>query len=91
MTHKLMTPTVHLNGTGREGLIKQYEDAWTALNKAVEALCNAAPHGRDYYVQNHSLGDAYTRARDEHDYRVKRVLEVQKEIEEIIGSLAEQV
>lgn len=91
MTQKLTTPTVHLNGTGRDGLVKQYEDAWMALGKAVEALCNAAPHGRDYYVQNHELGDAYTKARDEHDYRVRRVLDVQKEIEEIIGAVAEQV
>jgi hypothetical protein len=45
------TPTVHLNGTGREGLLYQATGAAAAVQRAQHALLDAWPHGRDYYPQ----------------------------------------
>jgi hypothetical protein len=40
---KLTVPTVHLNGTGKAGLIKQYEEAGSALYEAISKLRATAP------------------------------------------------
>jgi hypothetical protein len=47
----LFTPTIHLNGTGRESLIYQATGAAGAVIRAQQALGEAWPHGRDYYPQ----------------------------------------
>ncbi len=44
-------PTVHLNGTGAEDLLRQYQDAYHAVERALEVVARSCPHGRDYYVQ----------------------------------------
>ena len=46
----MMVPTIHLNGTSHDELLRQILDAKEAIRKAVEALANAAPNMRDYYV-----------------------------------------
>lgn len=80
-------PTLHLNGTGingfRDGLVKVH----STLRNAIEALCQAAPHGRDYYVQG---PDAYNVARKEHDARVEKLTSVLREITEIWEGIQEQ-
>ena len=47
----LVIPTVHMNGTGKETLLREYVNAMNAVEKAVEALAQVTVHGRDYYVQ----------------------------------------
>lgn len=42
-------PTVHMNGTSRESLMKQQLDVINAIDAALEAMRHAMPHGRDYY------------------------------------------
>jgi hypothetical protein len=54
-------PAVHLNGTGRETLLKEWEEAYKSLNKAFNALLDTTCHGRDYYVID---DNAYSQARD---------------------------
>ena len=53
MTHatkpEVITPIVHINGTGREDLVEQRKAVYVALQNAAEALRQMAPHGRDYY------------------------------------------
>lgn len=80
----MMTPTVHLNGTSRDELVAQFERASNALALALQALMDAAPNARDYYVQN---GDAFTKARTEHYARVERVQQVKDEIEQLWESV----
>jgi hypothetical protein len=54
-------PVVHLNGTGRKTLLREYYTALMATKTAYEALCDTTCHGRDYYP----LGDtAYSEARE---------------------------
>ncbi len=73
----MQIPTIHLNGTSRDSLREGLMTAYTAVRTAIDAVCDAAPHGRDYYVQG---PDAYTKARAEHDSRLARLKSVQDEI-----------
>jgi len=50
----LAIPTIHLNGTSADDLIEGLVRARHALNEAVSLLQDAAPNGRDYYVQTPS-------------------------------------
>jgi hypothetical protein len=72
-----MIPTIHLNGTSREELIRQLQQAVTALTEAHRALENAAPHGRDYYPQGKG---AIQQAVIEHRERLMRLGDIQEEI-----------
>lgn len=76
-TWAIAVPTVHLNGTGREALERQYFEAAKATTKALQALREAAPNERDYYVQG---SDAFKRARREHEDRVARMESVKEEL-----------
>jgi hypothetical protein len=56
-------PRVHLNGTSKDELVRQLENACHAIVTAQAALSECAPNGRDYYP----LGDgAINRASLEH-------------------------
>lgn len=54
-------PTVHLNGTSKEELLQQLRVAAKAGDDFLDALNQAMPHDRDYYVQ-----------KDPHNGRVAR-------------------
>lgn len=77
-------PTVHLNGTSAQDLLEGYERAHEALREAMEALAQAAPNGRDYYVQQPG---AFESAIAEHQSRMTRLRDVSLELE----ALAEHV
>lgn len=80
MTH----PIVHMNGTSRESLQQQNLDAVLAVSCAIEALQNAAPHGRDYYPLGN---DAYNRAHAEWCSRIDRLTAVRDELTAIVDHL----
>jgi hypothetical protein len=65
-----MTPTIHLNGTGREALMTQVLDAVHAFDMVLTALCAMEPHGRDYYPQG---ANALRHAQREHGERYDAV------------------
>ena len=73
-------PTIHINGTSAEELLKNLRAAYNAILNAQAALQGTAPHGRDYYVQS---GDAIAVAISQHVSRVTRLESVRKEIEEL--------
>ncbi len=76
----MRAPTVHLNGTAREELVRQYEAAVDGLRLALAGLRDAEPHARDYYPQ----GDgALKEAQREHASRIDRVRAVLSEIDEL--------
>ena len=55
-------PTVHLNGTSRDMLLRGEMKVHDALNKVSEALQECEFHSRDYYVQDIDdtvIGGAY--------------------------------
>ena len=47
----MIKPTIHLNGTSKDVLAKQYNDAVVLLRGALQAMEDAAPNARDYYPQ----------------------------------------
>lgn len=85
---KLTVPTVHLNGTGKKGLLEQYEDAGHALREAIDKLRGTAPHGRDYYVSKDP--DALRKATEEHRARLIKLSDVLIELQELAIAVNEQ-
>ena len=73
----LTVPSVHLNGTSREELLRQVQNAGQAVFQARDALAKASPNARDYYPQGEH---AYPAARAEHDRRAMVLLEVEEEL-----------
>jgi ferritin-like metal-binding protein YciE len=74
----MIHPTVHLNGTSKDELLRQWLDAYHALREAREKMFDAMPHGRDYYPQ----GDGVIyKAQDEHRARIEKINEVLHDLE----------
>lgn len=85
----MMIPTIHLNGTSKEALMEQIQNAYSKIHEAERALCEAAPNGRDYYPQDKSPGEqpALYRALDEHFARLQKLRDVMKDLDEILGGI----
>jgi hypothetical protein len=82
---KALLPAVHLNGTSRETLFREYNEAYEATRHAIEKLRLATCHGRDYYV----LGDtAYTRARSERDIALAHLETVEDYLSQFVHHLS---
>ena len=80
----MMLPTIHLNGTSREELIRQNMNSALLISKAIDSMYNGRPHGRDYYPQDSILGtfrgNAYRRASAEYEARIDKLNSVYKEL-----------
>ena len=84
----MLTPTVHMNGTAGEVLRDQYAAAADAVRKAIDAVCDAGPNARDYYVQG---TDAALTAQREHEARVKALKTVRDELAAIAEGIQDQI
>jgi hypothetical protein len=82
----MMTPTIHSNGTSRQELVRQLEEACNAIRQAERALAEAAPNGRDYYPQG---DDAIKAAQQQHFQRQDRLQSVRSELEIIWEKIQE--
>lgn len=83
-----MIPTVHGNGTSGEVLHDQYVAAAAAVCKAIDAVCDAGPNARDYYVQGPDAGSVVQR---EHEARVAFLKRVRDELAVIVGGIQDQI
>ena len=83
-----MIPTVHMNGTAGEVLLDQYTAAAEAVRKAIDALCDAGPNARDYYVQG---PDAALAAQREHEARLASLKRVRNELAAIVEGIQDQI
>lgn len=83
----MITPTIHLNGTGADRLLDDVMVARTALRAAVEALAAVGPNARDYYVQGEH---AYGVARREHEEREAHFRTVAGDLDTLAESIADQ-
>lgn len=88
MAQKITFPVVHLNGTSKEELVKQMDDAYDAINNAFETLKKAAPNGRDYYVRDNE--GHLDRAVAEHQDRLRRLASVMNECEAIAMAIEDE-
>lgn len=83
----LAIPTVHRNGTSKEALMQDLENASNKLYEAIKALEETAPNGRDYYVQGPS---ALAKAEKEFKARADALKKVYEEIGLIMEGVADQ-
>jgi hypothetical protein len=58
-------PTIHLNGTGYERLLNDYQTAYNALQEAISAFKLIEFHSRDYYVKDSAAWPAALEHRTE--------------------------
>lgn len=84
----MQIPSVHLNGTAGEVLREQYGAAATAVRQAIDAICDAGPNARDYYVQGPDAGQI---AQREHEARVAALKRVRDELATIIEGIQDQL
>jgi hypothetical protein len=84
----MMIPTVHLNGTAGEVLRDQFATALEATRKAIDAICDAGPNARDYYVQGH---DAALVAKREHEGRLTALKSVRDDLAAIVEGIQDQL
>jgi hypothetical protein len=85
MSQEIMVPMVHLNGTSKQSLLDQYENAIKALEDAKDVLLKSAPNGRDYYPKG---PDAYEIARKQHYSRTAKINQVINELTSIVEEIA---
>lgn len=55
---KLIRPTVHLNGTGANTLLEDYDNAREEVRNALTAIRKIEFNARDYYPQEDGAWDA---------------------------------
>lgn len=87
MTNTLVIPTIHLNGTGKETLLREYVNAMNAVEAAIVALQEVTCHGRDYYPQGK---EAITASMEQKQRQWLKLKEVHDELETIAIAISEQ-
>lgn len=63
-------PTIHLNGTGRATLLRDYHKAYEKLIEFRDSFIAIEFNARDYYVQS---DDAFFHARHERDVALTQI------------------
>lgn len=84
----MQIPSIHLNGTSSGMLLKQNAEALVAIDRALDVLVQAAPHGRDYYVQGDT---AFLDAQKEHEARVSCLRGVRDELIQLVEEIENQI
>jgi hypothetical protein len=80
VTHRSSVPTVHSNGTCALDLLQGLNASLDALRVAQRRMTEAAPNGRDYYLQGNQ---AMERAMGEHERRWTDLNRIMTELEEM--------
>lgn len=85
-TKTIIVPSVHMNGTSKNGLTEPIDTALDAIRTACDALKQCGPNGRDYY--NHPQApQAMEKAQQEHRARLLALHNLQAELEAIWGAI----
>lgn len=77
-------PHININGTSREELVRQQMNFLKTLDGAIEALKQAAPHGRDYITD-----EDYQKARVEYVERGGHLYRMRQEVENTLFEIME--
>lgn len=72
-------PTIHMNGTGRETLQRDHDEANARLGYFLEAWGEMTFHSRDYYVQG---PDAWPAALEERQEINRKIADIRQYIQE---------
>lgn len=78
-------PTIHLNGTGRDTLRRDYMKAYEALHAFCDAFRAIEFNARDYYVQSNT---AFSEARADREREHRRIAEVMAYLEAHLAHLS---
>jgi hypothetical protein len=94
MTHtkEYPMPTVHMNGTSKERLLKGNMDILDKIHNLEDTICNCVFHGRDYYVLDadpYSL-ESYQAALKERQKHTQALRDFREYIEEQINHIDAQ-
>jgi hypothetical protein len=84
----MMIPTIHLNGTGAETLMRELNAAIDGIDVAYTAVSHMTVHGRDYYPQGQQ---AYQVARIEQERRLRCLIEIKNELLEMYLKIEKEV
>lgn len=83
----MMIPTVHRDGTPKDELLRQLQEARDALNEAVRLTRLACPHVRDFAPQGeHALGEALRERRE----RIDKLVDVLDDFDELLAGIRGQ-
>jgi hypothetical protein len=83
----IAVPTIHSNGSDKDDLIEGLMRARNALHEAALTLQDAAPNGRDYYIQTPST---FSLAQEQNSQRVRSVVAIYDELGAIIRAIKSQ-
>jgi hypothetical protein len=72
----IILPSIHMNGTSADELLRLNRTAMEALDAAILAMHSAAPNARDFYVQG---SFTFRSAQAEHRARLTAVQQVREE------------
>lgn len=83
----ITAPTIHLNGTGYERLLNDYQTAYNALQEAISAFKLIEFHSRDYYVKDSGAWSSALEQRTEqrealgkvNDYLLEHIMAIIKQ------------
>ena len=78
-------PLIHLNGSGKENLQRDWREAHEALTAARASVSRTAPHMRDYYPMENG-DEVYRRALEDHDRRIDQINTMIREFEQLYHS-----
>lgn len=84
----LIPPTININGTSPEELLKQHRSVLAAIDMVQRAMAEASPHGRDYQTRH---AEVYMAARDAWVQRMQVVVRLRAEIEANGEAIVEQI
>jgi hypothetical protein len=76
----MQLPCININGTAPSDLLEAHMKVRRHLQKAVEAMHDCAPHGRDYQTLTDGRA-ALHRAIDEHSNRMLKLRQILVELE----------
>jgi len=79
-------PTVHMNGDSKQTLLDQNLKATHAIRDAIDAMHEAAPNARNFYVQGEG---AWKAARDEYSNRLRQLDSIRDELDAITQHIAD--
>jgi len=82
---ELILPVVHRNGTSRAELLEQACDAGAAISRALNALYEAGPNQRDYYVKP----GHWEKALAQHERRIETLKALLTELQAQAEGIAE--
>jgi hypothetical protein len=74
----MILPTIHLNGTGKNALERDYRNARAKVMDALRAFEAIEFNGRDYYPQG---PEAFTQAKLERDFLARKLKDINEYLE----------